>query len=601
MKYSLNWDLDSIFAGGLYGKELTNKLHVINESIEAFRDAINNYEFSDDDNHFSRFTEITNFLQKIQAGIIQSSMYINGKHSDNVNDESVPPMMDKIQSLDVKCAQISQLLQKKLASLNENDFNELIKQPELSTISFALKENRHFGQELLDDTQEAIISEMNLEGLSAWSNHYSTLVAGVNVDFRDEDGNPKTLSVGQADNEILGNGDAKYRQDLMPKWEEAWQDKQNLFADTLNHVSGSRLLDYKFHGTDDFLKYPLEINRMSKQTLDTMWKVVDENKDILIKFLNRKAKLIGKEKIGWEDVAAPINIGNQKPKTFTYDEAAEFIIKQFNSFSPKMAKLAQKAFENRWIEAENRPGKEPGGYMQDLPETGEARIFLTFTGSANDASTIAHELGHAFHSSVMKDLPYFRQDYAMNVAETASTFGELIVSDANVSEAKTDEEKISLLNAKMDNPVAMFLNIRARFLFESRFYEKRQSGILTASEINELMLQAQKDAYGESLSTYSPHFWASKMHFYFDDVPFYNFPYTFGYLFSLGIYAKAKASDKFEEQYIALLRDTANMTTEELAAKHLDVDLTKPDFWEDGVKLIEQDVNEFIKLTEKYV
>ena len=266
-----------------------------------------------------------------------------------------------------------------------------------------------------------------------------------------------------------------------------------------------------------------------------------------------------------------------------------------------MAKLAQKAFENRWIEAENRPGKEPGGYMQDLPETGEARIFLTFTGSTNDASTIAHELGHAFHSSVMNDLPYFRQDYAMNVAETASTFGELIVSDANVKEAKTDEEKISLLNAKMDNPVAMFLNIRARFLFETRFYEKRQKGILTANEINDLMLQAQKDAYGESLSTYSPHFWASKMHFYIDDIPFYNFPYTFGYLFSLGIYAKAQTTDNFEDQYISLLRDTANMTTEELAKKHLDVDLTKSDFWEAGVKLIEKDVEEFIKLTEKYV
>lgn len=601
MTYSLNWDLDSIFAGGLHGKELTDKLAVIGESIETFRQAINDYDFDDDDAQFSRFSALTDFLQKIQAGIIQASMYINGKHSDDVNNEEVPPMIDKVQSLDVKAAQIAQLLQKKLADLSDDRFNELIKQPGLETIAFSLKENRHFGKELLDDTQETIISEMNLEGLSSWSNHYSTIIAGVNIDFRDEDGNPKTLSAGQADNEILGNADAKYRQDLMPKWEAAFEDKQNLFADTLNHLSGSRLLDYKFHGTDDFLKYPLELNRMSKQTLDTMWKVVDDNKDVLIKFLNRKAQLIGKDKIGWEDVAAPINIGNEKSKTFTYDEAAEFIIKQFNSFSPKMAKLAQKAFENRWIEAENRPGKEPGGYMQDLPETGEARIFLTFTGSPNDASTIAHELGHAFHSSVMNDLPYFRQDYAMNVAETASTFGELIVSDANVKEAKTDEERISLLNAKMDNPVAMFLNIRARFLFETRFYERRQDGVLTANEINDLMIQAQKDAYGESLSTYSPHFWASKMHFYIDDIPFYNFPYTFGYLFSLGIYAKAQTTDDFEDQYISLLKDTANMTTEELASKHLGVDLTKPDFWEAGVKLIEKDVDEFIKLTEKYV
>lgn len=601
MKYSLNWDLDSIFPGGLHGKALTEKIQVIGESINTFRDAINDYHFTDDDEHFTSFTELTDFIQKIQAGIVQTGMYISGKHSEDVNNEEVTPLIDKIQSLDVKAAQISQLLQKKLASLSDDAFEKLIAEPSLHKIVFSLNEQRHFGQELLDDNEEAIIAEMNLEGLSAWSNHYSTLVSSVQVDFKDNEGNPKTLSAGQADNEILGNADPKYRAELMPKWEEAWGDKQNLFADTLNHVSGSRLLDYRFHGTDDFLKYPLELNRMSQKTLDTMWKVVDANKDVLIDFLNRKAQLIGKEQIGWEDVAAPLNIGDGEVKTFTYDEAAEFIIKQFNSFSPKMAQLAQRAFENQWIEAENRPGKEPGGYMESLPETGESRIFLTFTGSPNDASTIAHELGHAFHSSVMNELPYFRQDYAMNVAETASTFGELIVSDANVKEAQTDEEKINLLNAKMDNPVAMFLNIHARFIFEKKFYEKRKDGVLTASEINDLMLDAQKEAYDNSLSTYSTHFWESKMHFYFDDVPFYNFPYTFGYLFSLGIYAKAQESDNFEDQYIALLQDTANMSTEELAMKHLGVDLTKPDFWEDGVKLIQKDVDEFIRLTEKYV
>lgn len=601
MKYSLNWDLDSIFPGGLHGKALTEKIQVIGESINTFRDAINDYHFTDDDEHFTRFTELTDFIQKIQAGIVQTGMYISGKHSEDVNNEEVTPLIDKIQSLDVKAAQISQLLQKKLASLSDDAFEKLITEPSLHKIIFSLNEQRHFGQELLDDNEEAIIAEMNLEGLSAWSNHYSTLVSSVQVDFKDNEGNPKTLSAGQADNEILGNADPKYRAELMPKLEEAWGDKQNLFADTLNHVSGSRLLDYRFHGTDDFLKYPLELNRMSQKTLDTMWKVVDANKDVLIDFLNRKAQLIGKEQIGWEDVAAPLNIGDGEVKTFTYDEAAEFIIKQFNSFSPKMAQLAQRAFENQWIEAENRPGKEPGGYMESLPETGESRIFLTFTGSPNDASTIAHELGHAFHSSVMNELPYFRQDYAMNVAETASTFSELIVSDANVKEAQTDEEKINLLNAKMDNPVAMFLNIHARFIFEKKFYEKRKDGVLTASEINDLMLDAQKEAYDNSLSTYSTHFWESKMHFYFDDVPFYNFPYTFGYLFSLGIYAKAQESDNFEDQYIALLQDTANMSTEELAMKHLGVDLTKPDFWEDGVKLIQKDVDEFIRLTEKYV
>lgn len=601
MKYSLNWDLDSIFPGGIHGKALTNKIDTIQHSIQVFRDTIHNYDWQDDAPKYTNFIALVEFIQKIKAALVQAGMYVNGKYSDNIHDDEIPPLMDKIQALDMQASQAEQLLQKKLVALDDDTFAKLIVLPDLQTIAFSLKESRNFGKHLLSDEQEALISKMHLDGLSGWSSHYNTLVASVKIPFHDKDGNPITLSAGQADNEILGNDDPNYRHDLMPAWEKAWSEKQNLFADTLNHLSGSRLTDYQVHHIDDVLTYPLALNRMSKQTLDTMWQVVDENKGLMIKYLQRKAKLMGKDTIGWQDVEAPLHLSNTKRDKITYNQAAEFIMQQFKKFSPKMAQLAKRAFENRWIEAENRPGKEPGGYMQDLPETGEARIFLTFTGSPNDAATIAHELGHAFHSSVMTDLPYFRQDYAMNVAETASTLGELIVADANVQEATSDEEKISLLNDKMDNPIAMFLNIHARYLFETRYYEKRKNGTLTARQINELMLQAQKDAFDNSLDIYSPHFWASKMHFYFDDVPFYNFPYTFGYLFSLGIYAQAQKTDNFEDKYIALLRDTANMSTEDLAKKHLNIDLTQPDFWEAGVKLIKKDIDEFMRLTKKYV
>ena len=227
---------------------------------------------------------------------------------------------------------------------------------------------------------------------------------------------------------------------------------------------------------------------------------------------------------------------------------------------------------------------------------------MTFTGSTNDASTLAHELGHAFHSYVMKDLPSLNRNYAMNVAETASTFAETIIGNATVANAKTKEEKISLLNAKMENATAMFLNIHARFLFEKAFYEERSKGIVSEQRINELMVNAQKEAYGDSLSSYHPHFWCSKLHFFIDDVPFYNFPYTFGYLFSLSIYAEyLKNPNGFEDKYIALLRDTGSMKVEELAHKHLGVDMTKPTFWEAGINLMEKDVEEFIHLTNDMI
>lgn len=226
---------------------------------------------------------------------------------------------------------------------------------------------------------------------------------------------------------------------------------------------------------------------------------------------------------------------------------------------------------------------------------------MTYSNSVNEVATLAHELGHAFHSSVMWDLQTLNRDYAMNVAETASTFAELIVADATLKSAKSKEEKINLLDTKLQNALAMFMNIHSRFIFENRFYSARQKG-LVSEEIAQMMIDAQKEGYHDALDSYHPYFWAAKLHFFIDDVPFYNFPYTFGYLFSLGIYAYAnKKGTSFEEEYIDLLRDTASMTTEELAQKHLDVDLTKPDFWQAGINMVLEDIQAFMELSEEFI
>ena len=215
---------------------------------------------------------------------------------------------------------------------------------------------------------------------------------------------------------------------------------------------------------------------------------------------------------------------------------------------------------------------------------------------------MAHELGHAFHSDVLTSEAASNQAYAMNVAETASTFAETIVANANLKQAKSKSERLQLLNAKMENAIAMFMNIRSRFLFETAFYTERQDGFVSESRLNELMTQAQKEAFGGAINDLHPHFWASKLHFFIDDVPFYNFPYTFGYMFSLGIYAEyLKAPEGFEERYIALLKDTGRMTTEELAMKHLGADLTKPDFWQAAIDLAAADVKEFLAESEDLV
>lgn len=599
MTYSLNWDLDSIFSGGSDSPALNERLEQLEKQIATYYQSVNQWDHSVSTN--DELTTLIKQQETITEGFSQCNSYITALLSANVKDTQAKLLSGKLYALLPRWQSADTILSKKFAEISDNNWQTLLQTDEFSLIAFRMNEIRRDGHRLLSEAEENIINTLSLDGLNAWSSHYDTIVGTIVIPF-EENGKVTDLSAGQAFNKMMGDPDPLVREKLFIAWEKAWQEKTSLLSDTLNHLDGFRLSTYKLHGMNDYLQKPLEYNRLKKETLDVMWATIQKNKQPLVDYLTRKANLFGKEKMEWQDQDAPIILGDLKEKTFTFDEAASFIIENFQKFSPKMATFAQSAFEKSWIEAEDRPGKRPGGYCTELPETQESRIFMTYSNSVNEVATLAHELGHAFHSSVMWDLPALNRDYAMNVAETASTFAELIVADATLKAAKTKEEKINLLDTKLQNALAMFMNIHSRFIFENRFYSARQEGLVSEEEITQMMVEAQKEGYHDALATYHPHFWAAKLHFFIDDVPFYNFPYTFGYLFSLGIYAYAnKKGTSFEQEYIELLRDTASMTTEELAQKHLGVDLTKPDFWQAGIDMVLEDINSFMTLSEEYV
>lgn len=599
MTYSLNWDLDSIFSGGSYSPALKKRLNLLETQINTYYHSVNQWDHST-----STAVELASLIklqETVSDGFSQCNSYITALLSANVKDTQAKVLSGNLYAYLPRWQSADTILSKKLAEISVNNWQELLQSTELSSIAFRLNELRRNGSRLLSESEENIIHTLSLDGLNAWSNHYDTIVGTITIPL-EENGQVSDLSAGQAFNKMMGDSDPLIREKLFIAWEKAWQEKAPLLADTLNHLDGFRLSTYKLHGLNNYLQEPLEYNRLKKETLDVMWATIQKNKQPLVDYLTRKANLFGKEKMAWQDQDAPIILGDLKNKTFTFDEAATFIIENLKKFSPKMATFAQSAFEKNWIEAEDRPGKRPGGYCTELPETQESRIFMTYSNSVNEVATLAHELGHAFHSSVMWDLPAINRDYAMNVAETASTFAELIVADATLKTAKTKEEKINLLDTKLQNALAMFMNIHSRFIFEKRFYSARQEGLVSQEKITQMMIDAQREGYHDALATYHPYFWAAKLHFFIDDVPFYNFPYTFGYLFSLGIYAYAnKQGTSFEQEYINLLRDTASMTTEELAQKHLGVDLTKSDFWQVGIDMVLKDIHEFMELSEEFV
>ncbi|MBT2734253.1 M3 family oligoendopeptidase [Bacillus sp. ISL-7] len=592
--YSDVWDLEIIFKGGSDSKEFADHLTLTSELIDLFQAKASSWTPLNTTEDSKFLQELLEDFEHAAKKLRQAGAFVGCLQAQNTEDKKASNLEARVTSLSAAFQTALSRFDSLLTTINDDVWVQLLADEKLKVLSYILNERRDRAKDKLSKEEEAIISALGVDGYHSWGQLYDLIVGKIKISFN-ENGKEKLLSVGQAFNKF-SSPDREIRTAIFENWEKAWGDQADILAKTLNHLSGFRLSVYKKRGWEDVLKEPLSINRMEKRTLETMWTVISENKQMLVKYLERKATLLGLEKLSWYDLDAPY--GKTASKV-SYQEGAEFIEQNFAIFGEKMASFAQKAFKEQWIEGEDRPGKAPGGFCTFFPESNQSRIFMTYSGTPSNVSTLAHELGHGFHTFAMKGVHHLNRNYAMNVAETASTFAEMIVADAAVKNAKDEEEKLVLLDDKIQRTVALLMNIHARFLFETRFYEERKQGPVEVERLNELMLAAQKEAYSNALEEYHPLFWASKLHFFITGVPFYNFPYTFGYLFSLGIYAQALEEGRgYEDKYIALLKDTASMSVEDLAEKHLQVDLTQPDFWEKAVRICLDDINEFLALTE---
>ena len=592
--YSDTWSLEEFFEGGSDSEGFATHLHSTAKNIDAFRTKVELWNPKDVHNGVTELVKVIQEFEKVAKQIRQAGAFVSCLQAQNTKDKKATELKAKVTELSANFQNVLLEFDVKLTTINEDDWSTIMEDTFLKTLRFVLDERRERAAEKLSAKEEALITSLSTDGYHGWSQMYDLLVSSIKIPFN-MNGEEKYLSVGQAANQF-SNGDREIRKRMFVEWEKAWESKSDFFAKTLNHLSGFRLNTYNLRGWEDVLKEPLDINRMSKETLDAMWSAISANKQPFVQFLYRKAELLGLDKLSWYDLDAPLGKTSTK---MTYQEGAKFIIDHFSKFGSEMAHFAEMAFENSWIEAEDREGKAPGGFHTFFPESSQSRIFMTYSGTPSNVSTLAHELGHGFHTYAMRELHLLNRNYAMNVAETASTFAEMIVADAALKRASTKEERIALLEDKIQRSVALLMNIHARFLFETRFYEERKHGVVNVDKLNRLMEEAQVEAYGGALEEYHPQFWSSKLHFFITGVPFYNFPYTFGFLFSLGIYAHAlEAGEGYEEKYMDLLKDSASMSVEDLAQKHLNIDLTKKDFWEKAVALCVSDVEEFLELTK---
>ncbi|WP_139491818.1 M3 family oligoendopeptidase [Brevibacillus dissolubilis] len=596
-QYPLSWDMSPFFGGESNSDKQKAFLHNVEGNIKILHNMLQEMNTEENRQQAASWVELLTGYQDTASQIKELSSFGSCMSAQDLGDQNAKLLVGSVRKVSADFASLRSRLEEVAQNVPQDQWEKLLASPSLKPLAFNLNEIREKAADKMAAELEILANDLSVSGYHAYPDLYNTIVGKMSIPYT-QDGEEKQLSVSQAANMLLST-DPQVRTAMSEKWEEAWAHNADLFAHALNHLGGFRLALYRHRGWESVLREPVSGSRMTQETLDAMWEAINQGKDRMVEYLNRKAKLLGKEKLGWHDVSVPLGSSETK---IPYDQAAHFIIDQFRQFSPKMADFAQRAFAEGWIEAEDRPGKRPGGFCANFPVSKQSRIFLTYGGTQSNVATIAHELGHAYHNFVTSDLPALTTAFAMNVAETASTFAEIIVADAALKLAKDDDERILLLEDKLERSVAFFMNIHARFIFEQDFYEHRKNGLVSVGTLNELMVSAQKEAFREALADYHPHFWAAKAHFYNTGVPFYNYPYTFGYLFSLSVYARAlEEGTGFEDKYVELLRDTGRMTVEELAQKHLGADVTKTDFWSGGVRLVLEDVEQFLALTNDRV
>ncbi|HRX91783.1 MAG TPA: M3 family oligoendopeptidase [Candidatus Izemoplasmatales bacterium] len=464
--------------------------------------------------------------------------------------------------------------------------------PFLKEHEFMLKEIRENASHLLDDKTEALLAQLKPSGSTAWERLQALLTSTVAVDYEG-----KEITLSQVRN-LAYEKDPKVRENAFRAELKAYEKIDKPVAFAINAIKGEVNVLSAAHGYESALAEALAKSRMQRATLDVMMEAMEEYLPIFRKYLKRKGELLGhKNGLPFYDIFAPMG---KSEKTFTIPEAQEYILRNFRTFNERLYNMAKRAFEEGWIDYLPKKGKVGGAFCSNIHPIGESRVLSNFTGVFGDVITLAHELGHAYHGECIFGESILNSEYTMPVAETASTFCETIVNKAALKDAVSKDEKINLLESSIQDYTQVIVDIMSRFIFEKNLFEGRKKTIFDENELKEMMLDAQRKTYGDGLDPelLHPYMWLCKSHYYSGNLSFYNFPYAFGLLFAKGLYAEyLKDKEKFVMMYDSLLAATGKNTVED-AAKIAGIDMTKKEFWVSSLKLLEEDIEEFIRLTE---
>ncbi|WP_293911971.1 M3 family oligoendopeptidase [Deinococcus sp.] len=446
-----------------------------------------------------------------------------------------------------------------------------------------LLERAHYDlQHQMSPAEEALASELSLSSNMAWYKLRSNLSSQLYAEFGGE-----RLSMSAIRN-LADDPDAGVRQRAFEAELQLWQSAEVPLAAALNSIKGQMGILNRRRGYVGAVEATLQGNGIDRATLDAMQRAVVASFPDFRRYFRAKARTLGHAdgKLPWADLFAPVG---EPGRVWTYPEAQMFVEESFRSYSPRLGDFAARAFRENWIDVPPRDGKAGGAFCMNWT-LGESRILLNHAPSLSKTMTLAHELGHAYHNLCLAGRTPLQRDHPMTLAETASIFCETIVQRRALASA-TGQERLYVLETMLIGHAQVVVDIHSRFLFESAVFEGREKREFAAAELCALMEQAQQDTYGEVLSSLHPYAWASKSHYYSSS--FYNYPYTFGLLFGLGLYARYQTDpDAFRAQYDDLLSRTGMESAASLAAE-FGVDIRDEAFWVSSLDVIRGNIQEY--------
>jgi len=594
------WDLTTIFPA-LESKEFQSALESFKAELrdleEYFRETVEKTDVNSPPDRLGPVIgEIVDRLNSLYTLSGTMEAYIYGFVSTDSRNNTALRIQSEFELLSLPLKKIEVQVQSWLGGIGEAALVEAMKFSKTANAhSFILKELTRQSRYLMSRKEEELAAELTLSGGNAWDKLQGTVTSQLTVEF-ELDGKLQTLPMPALIN-LRTHPEEDVRHRAYEAENSAWADVEETLAACLNGVKGEVITLNKRRGRKDALESALDQARIDRPTLEAMLEAVRGSLPQFAEYYKHKAKLLGKETLAWWDIFAPV--GKAKAST-AFEDARDFVLAQFKEFSPELEAFAEKAFRAHWIDAEMREGKRGGGFCMEVPGVRESRILINFDGSEDQVATLAHELGHAFHNecAYKAGKTVLQQQTPMTLAETASTFCETLVSEAVLSRTTDPEEELAVLETQLNGASQVAADIYSRYLFETEVLKRREKAELSAEEICEIMESAQKEAFGNSIDHryLQKYMWTWKPHYYSTELSFYNFPYTFGFLFGTGLYAVyQKRGGAFVEDYTDLLASTGESTAADLAAR-FDIDIRTRDFWDESLGIIGRQIERYCEL-----